>query len=288
MKYLLYIVYLLNVIHTQVALPSFHAAQKVHTSVIVSGTQTFSYTGSQQTFTIPGGVTSITIKAWGAQGGDGGPTGPSIGGKGGYSTGDLSVNAGETINIYVGGEGVDYVMQGSGGWNGGGDTNATSNDNKRPGTGGGASDVRYNGTSYSNRVIVAGGGGGAGGWQGNGLSHGGAGGGSTGEDGDNKWYNGDGKGGTQSAGGAGGANNTGSPGGLGYGGRGKGTSHGGGGGGGGYYGGGGGRVDAGGGGSGYIGGVSSATTIAGNASMPNPDGGTMTGREGNGLVIISW
>ena len=44
----------------------------------------------------------------------------------------------------------------------------------------------------------------------------------------------------------------------------------------------------GGGGSGYIGGVSSAETIAGNATMPDPDGGTMTGREGNGLIIISW
>ena len=44
----------------------------------------------------------------------------------------------------------------------------------------------------------------------------------------------------------------------------------------------------GGGGSGYIGGVSSGSTITGNTSMPNPDGGTMTGREGNGLVIISW
>ncbi len=62
------------------------------------------------------------------------------------------------------------------------------------------------------------------------------------------------------------------------------------GGGGGYYGGGsGGAVGAGGGGgSGYIGGVSSSETIAGNASMPNPDGGTMTGRDGNGLVVISW
>ena len=44
----------------------------------------------------------------------------------------------------------------------------------------------------------------------------------------------------------------------------------------------------GGGGSGYVGGVSSGSTIAGNASMPDPDGGTMTGKEGNGLVIISW
>ena len=52
------------------------------------------------------------------------------------------------------------------------------------------------------------------------------------------------------------------------------------------FGGGGGA--GGGGGSSYIGGVSSSETIAGNASMPNPDGGTMTGRDGNGLVVISW
>ena len=42
----------------------------------------------------------------------------------------------------------------------------------------------------------------------------------------------------------------------------------------------------GGGGSGYIGGVSSSETIAGDASMSDPDGSTMTGREGNGLIII--
>ena len=58
---------------------------------------------------------------------------------------------------------------------------------------------------------------------------------------------------------------------------------------GGYYGGGkGDNSTGGGGGSGYIGGVSDAETIAGNASMPDPDGGTMTGREGNGLIVISW
>ena len=60
------------------------------------------------------------------------------------------------------------------------------------------------------------------------------------------------------------------------------------GGGGGYYGGGAGANSTGGGGSGYIGGVSSAETIAGNATMPDPDGGTMTGRGGNGVIIISW
>jgi hypothetical protein len=33
------------------------------------GAQTFSYTGAQQTFTVPPGVTNITIDASGAQGG---------------------------------------------------------------------------------------------------------------------------------------------------------------------------------------------------------------------------
>ena len=68
-----------------------------------------------------------------------------------------------------------------------------------------------------------------------------------------------------------------------------GDSAGGGAGGGGYYGGGGGGYnDGGGGGSSYIGGVSNAQSIAGNSTMPNPDGGTMTGRDDNGLVVISW
>ena len=58
---------------------------------------------------------------------------------------------------------------------------------------------------------------------------------------------------------------------------------------GGYFGGGAGaNSTGGGGGSGYIGGVSSAETIAGNLTIPDPEGGTMTGRAGNGLVIISW
>jgi len=35
------------------------------------GTQTFSYTGGEQTWVVPAGVTSVTIEAWGAQGGAG-------------------------------------------------------------------------------------------------------------------------------------------------------------------------------------------------------------------------
>jgi len=64
----------------------------------------------------------------------------------------------------------------------------------------------------------------------------------------------------------------------------------GGGGGGGYYGGGGGGgyCGGGGGGSSYTGGVTSGQTIAGNASMPNPSGGNMIGRLGNGFARITY
>ena len=172
------LLFFLSFIKAQIALPTFQGVHKSHASAYESGSQTFSYTGAEQTFTVPSGVSTITIKAWGAQGGGEPADGLwGDGGKGGYSTGDASVSAGSTIYIVVGQLG------------------------------------------YSTHSSYA--------------------------------YNG---------------------------------------GGGGYYGGGAGDQDGGGGGggSGYIGGVSSGTTIAGNASMPDPDGGTMTGREGNGLVVISW
>lgn len=46
------------------------------------------------------------------------------------------------------------------------------------------------------------------------------------------------------------------------------------------------EVEAGG-GSSYIGSLSSAQTIAGNTTMPNPTGGTMTGNSGNGYARIT-
>ncbi|GIK69385.1 MAG: hypothetical protein BroJett020_06800 [Bacteroidota bacterium] len=114
----------------------------VGTNPCGSGTQTFSYTGSTQTFTVPAGVTKITIEAWGAQGQGGN------GGLGGYVKGDLTVTPGQVLNIYVGGKN---------GYNGGGLGHAAVLRN-----GGGASDVRVGGTALANRVIVAGGGGGGG------------------------------------------------------------------------------------------------------------------------------
>ena len=290
MNLLIYIVLLINVIHAQIALPSFHGAQKPHTSVSSSGSQTFNYTGSQQTFTVPSGVSTITIKAWGGQGGSGGYYSSvsycSTGGKGGYATGDLSVTAGNTVYVYVGGQGEGFATcntymqsqpQKFGGWNGGGNGYGGT----YPGTGGGgASDIRYGGTSISDRKIRAGGGGGGGNARNSTqLSNGGAGGGSSGETMANstQFYNRTpGSGATQSSGNSSGVGSSAN----------QNLS---GGGGGGYYGGGiGNNSTGGGGGSGYIGGVSNGSTITGNVSMPDPDGGTMNGREGNGVIIITW
>ena len=283
---LLFFIYSIN---AQIALPTFQGVHKPHTTVAESDSQTFSYTGSQQTFTVPSGVTTITIKAWGAQGGSGGFWSNSnycgTGGKGGYSTGELSVTPGNTVYIYVGGQGESHsscserMRQSNplgGGWNGGGDGDYSYSG----GGGGGATDIRYGGTGISNRVIVAGGGGGHGN-AGNStqLSNGGAGGGLEGQTMPNSSQYSNrtpGTGATQSSGNSNGIGTTG-------------TANLTGGGGGGYFGGGAGaNSTGGGGGSGYIGGVSSAETIAGNLTIPDPDGGTMTGREGNGLVVISW
>jgi fibronectin-binding autotransporter adhesin len=260
---------------------------------VPGSTQNFTSTGAQ-TFTasVSG---AYTFQTWGAKGGNGWM---STGGNGGYATGVYTLSAGDIIYVYVGAAGT-IATSGSalgGGWNGGGN-GGIDTAGQNSGGGGGATDIRVGGTALANRVIVAGGGGGGGR---DGSSTAGVGGGTSGTSGTN--YNTTafgGGGGTQSLGGA--AYSTsrgGTSGSLGQGGNGS-TGYyaaGGGGGGGGYYGGGGGvsTVDhgqgwasAGGGGSGYIGGVTSGSTIAGNASMTNPAGGTMTGNSGNGYARIS-
>lgn len=119
----------------------------------------FVYTGAMQTYTVPAGVTSIRIDAYGAQGGtgaNGAGSGVSTGGTGGFgssASGILSVTPGEVLNIFVGGQGGTPTA----GFNGGG-TGGSQN----AGGGGGATDVRQGGSATVNRVIVAAGGGGGG------------------------------------------------------------------------------------------------------------------------------
>lgn len=229
------------------------------------------------------------LELWGGQGGG------TTGGNGGYSVGNISLTAGQKIYVYVGGQGDSTTMTSFGGFNGGG-MSGDSSDSATAGGGGGATDVRIGGRLLANRIIVAGGGGGSTSEE---STLGGVGGGTSGGVG-NASYGG--LAGTQIAGGLGGGSGTraGTVGTLGQGGNGGNATgdtddSGGAGGGGGYYGGGGGRgcddsatMGSGGGGSGYIGGVTSGQTIAGNATMPNPSGGTMTGRAGNGYARITY
>ncbi|MDG1361997.1 MAG: glycine rich domain-containing protein, partial [Akkermansiaceae bacterium] len=228
----------------------------------VADTQLFNYTGSVQTFTVPAGVTSISVDAYGASGTT---IDPSRGnydsqlGKGGRVQANLTVTPGDTLNIYVGEAPhyLGYAIQ-PGGWNGGGDGPNTGNSGVGF-PGGGATDIRIGGTGLNNRVIVAGGGGG----KRNGSTYGGGhGGGLVGQNGGGGSNSGGpryGAGGSQSSGGAGGYAwyGDGTPtytivpssnGQLGQGGTGDTNS---GGGGGGYYGGGGGADAGGGGGSSY-------------------------------------
>jgi hypothetical protein len=220
-------------------------------------TCTYGYTGNEQTFTVPAGVTSVHVTAIGAAGGRYGSDYP--GGSGGSAAAAFSVTPGATLYVEVGGTGGGVQPSnspgGSGGFNGGGHGAAGDDgSNGQPG-GGGASDVRLLSAGLvppdiglSSRVIVAGGGGGT-----SALNPGG----SAGQPGSG------GRAGAGPGGGAGTATAGGAAGGpeatsgvLGRGGvggmaqpQGPDRSHrGGSGGGGGYYGGGGGGLGAGGGG----------------------------------------
>lgn len=237
-----------------------------------SGTQsdTFNYTGAQQTFVVPPGITSVNIKTWGAQGGANWVSNVNFGG---YVEGDVAVTPGSTLYIYVGGQATTTT----GGFNGGGNGEGAGKG------GGGGTDVRIGGTTYNDRVVVAGGGGGAGYWS---SLHvvGGQGGGLVGGDGyrDPSFAaNPGGKGGTQSAGGADGTcinfNVTTCAGGFGYGGSITGCGCEVYGGGGGWYGGAAsGNCRGGGGGSGYA--IPAATNVVMNTGV----------RAGNGMVVITY
>lgn len=197
----------------------------------VTSSTTFSYTGSAQSFTVPQGVSALTLDASGAQGGSGNSS--ASGGRGARVTTTVVVSPGQVLTVYVGGQGGS--VGGAAGFNGGGAAGTSA------GAGGGASDVRLGATKLV--VAAGGGGGGANGTVGAG-GHGGAPNGSPGGSGTGTNDGRGGGGGTPAAGGAGGVGpaGTGSPGTPGAGGAGAadGAGRGGGGGGGGFNGGGGG------------------------------------------------
>lgn len=214
------------------------AAAGAHASETV--TDRFPSTGVEQTFVVPGGITTIAVRAIGGTGKGGGAPAEV--------TGNIGVSPGETLYVEVGGSATGQP----GGWGGGGEGG-----NAAAGGGGGASDVRTvtranPEATLASRLIVAGGSGG-------GSSTGNAGGAAGAEGLPNEEG---GKPGTQTAGGESeelwecwiekeheGKHEGGTPGELGNGGDGEGCrsrshgSDGGGGGGAGLYGGGGGGVE---------------------------------------------
>ena len=265
-----------------------------------TSTTDFSYTGAVQTKTLTAG--SYKLEVWGAQGGNYSTS--ALGGKGGYSYGNITLTSDTNVYVYVGGQPAtntsDRVTV-SGGFNGGG----AGYNRYYSGTytygqgGGGASDIRINEDSLYSRVIVAGGGGGA-----------------ASEDGTAK-YGGGTSGGSAQSGYGGSQTSAGTNGSFGTGGSattsGNNYKYGSGGGGGGWYGGGASSSYSdstnyrsyNGGGSGYVytsstasnypSGVkltstyylTNAATIAGNTSFTDNDGTTVTGHSGNGHARIS-
>lgn len=266
--------------------------------------QVYSYSGSSQSLIVPDGVTSITVKAWGA-GGSGGGINDAIkggaGGAGAFVTGLIPTTPGSTLTIVVGEgghapTGARYTAFGGGGASG----TIFAGQNSRGGGGGGATYVLDGSTVLA---AAGGGGGGGGGYQSNIGGAGGAAGLSSGSDGGYILTFSDriGHGGTQIAGGVAGISAA--PAGNGdllSGGT-PVDSHGRAGGGSGYYGGGGSDYYSGaGGGSSYIVGGFSSGSAAGTGISPggtsNADypglgvghGGDTNTNGGNGYLMLIW
>ncbi len=251
--------------------------------IISHGSITFTYTGAVQTWTVPSGVTSLSVDAYGAQGG----SSTAAGGLGGRVQTSLTVTSGAVLNIVVGGQPTtNAAVYGYAGAGGGNNAN-TSTAGK---AGGGLSGIFSNVgiTQAASYVIAAGGGGSTAGYAG---AAAGAPNGSNGAQGNYSGKSEGGKGATQSAGGAAGSSidpqTTAPTAGIAINGGNGGavntsTWGGGGGGGGGYFGGGGGggggaSIGAGGGGSSYV-----------NVTYASSTTYTSGNRSGNGQIIITY
>lgn len=152
------------------------------TSLVKELDQTFNYTGSRATYTVPSGTTEILVKIWGG----GVPFRTSAG----YVEGLISVSGGETLYVRVGEHGGEY--SGPGGWpNGGAGATASGSSDEQSEDAGGSSDIRRSGDQWSDIIALAAGSG-SGGRAGynsgggttlyNGQTSGGDGGPNTGED----------------------------------------------------------------------------------------------------------
>ena len=277
----------------------------------------FKYTGKIEEYKISK-TGRYKLEVWGAEGGNGNAYNSKLlPGKGGYSTGIITLETGTILYIRAGGQGkvINDNNDGvtiEGGFNGGGNNKSTRD--WSIGSGGGASDIRVKQDSYYARVIVAGGGGGSTSRKDNSYGgSGGAGGGLTGKratDHRNSNYQ-SGYPGTQTSGGEGYKNNASGQGYVASGIFGRGANNSGkgfvnGSGGGGWYGGGSGYCAGSAGGSGYVYTAETAQnyptgcllnskyylieaeTITGDHAFIGPNGVEEVGHSGNGYVRITY
>ena len=94
-------------------------ADVTNVQVDCHGSQTFNFKGSLDTFTVPGGVTSFTIEAFGAQGGSSTYSG-NPGALGADIKGTFTVTPGQELEILVGGQGITAPAPSLNGGGGGG------------------------------------------------------------------------------------------------------------------------------------------------------------------------
>ena len=127
------------------------------------------YLGNYQSFTIPLGITSFTVVAVGAGGGNCPNCGSNIAGYGAYIEATFSTASlpSSIVFVFVGGVGVGTVTSSLGGFNSycsGAPVNFMASGVGTTGSsggGGGASDIRTSINDVTTRIIVAGGGGGS-------------------------------------------------------------------------------------------------------------------------------
>ena len=141
------------------------------------GWATYAYTGEDQVYTVPAGITSLQVKVWGAGGGSGTVGNYSAGcsgAPGGYATGTMAVSEGQTYIIVVGEGGVAGYSANDTTWTRGGSNHGNAEptspgyggggftENMETGCGGGFSGIFLGSVSQANARIMAGGGGGGG------------------------------------------------------------------------------------------------------------------------------
>src|SRR5918997_4139513 len=130
----------------------------------------FSFTGAEQSFVVPAGVTTMHVVAIGGKGGTGAQN-ARAGGFGAVVSADIAVTPGELLSVMVGGNGGSAVdtTGGSGGFNNGGTGGSDGEGAYGGGGGGGMSDVVTSDGFLTGALVVAAGGGGSGGRPGSGA-----------------------------------------------------------------------------------------------------------------------